>query len=172
MKRIATISVLVTALAALPSGVHAQSQQDMLAVAEGAVIFSRTCARCHNARSSMERTDRAWQTIIAHMRARANLTKTQARNLVAYFQATNAPEGAAPPSGAAQGAGMQGVDIEDAGTEDAGTRSSAAYDAGVQQGAVRNANVVLPEGISYQIMAPWARRFMARITMRGALRER
>ncbi len=152
MMRIATILVLAGALVALPSGVRAQTQEDMLAVAEGAAIFSRTCARCHNARSSMERTDRAWQTVIAHMRARANLTRTQARNLVAYFQATNAPERAAPSGGAAKHAGAEGVAMEAA---------------SVRKDSAGTAHVVLPEGVSYQIMAPWARRFMARLATRS-----
>jgi mono/diheme cytochrome c family protein len=61
-------------------------------IAKGAQYWAQNCTRCHTARLSAERTDRAWKTITAHMRTRANLTKTQARVITAYLMATNLPE--------------------------------------------------------------------------------
>ena len=95
MKRIYTLAVLLTALLALPTPASAQTVD----LAKGSLIWKENCMRCHNARSSMERTDRDWATIAAHMRARANLTKSETRAILAFLQATNAPEGGAvtPP---------------------------------------------------------------------------
>ncbi len=70
----------------------AAAQQDPMAIAAGAQVYSNNCARCHNARASSERTDLEWVVIVLHMRARANLTKTQANTVLAFRQATNLPE--------------------------------------------------------------------------------
>lgn len=81
----------VAALALLtPLGVR--GQQDPMAVAEGAQVYADSCARCHQARPGSERTDLEWIAIIAHMRARANFTKSQAAAVLAFMQATNLPE--------------------------------------------------------------------------------
>ena len=61
-------------------------------VGEGAQVYATTCARCHNARSGTERTDSEWGPIVAHMRARANMTKGQAEAVLAFLRATNIPE--------------------------------------------------------------------------------
>jgi len=76
----------------------ATAQQDPQMIALGAQVYSDTCGRCHNARSASERTDREWVTIVAHMRARANLSRTQAASVLAFLQATNVPEGAMAPT--------------------------------------------------------------------------
>lgn len=73
----------------------AQAQQDPQLVGQGAQVYSNNCGRCHNARSSAERTDADWIPIVMHMRARANLTREEARAVLAYLQATNMPEGTA-----------------------------------------------------------------------------
>lgn len=77
----------------LPMAVEAQ--QDPALVGAGAQVYAANCARCHNARSGTERTDAAWVAIVAHMRARGNLTKSQAEAVLAFLQATNLPEGGA-----------------------------------------------------------------------------
>lgn len=76
------------ALLAMP--VHGAAQ-DAAAVAEGATIWAQNCTRCHNARPSTERTDRDWLTIVAHMRARANLTRGEAAAVSAFLTGTNGP---------------------------------------------------------------------------------
>jgi mono/diheme cytochrome c family protein len=69
---------------------EAQGQQiDPVRVAEGAAVYGSMCGRCHNVRSPLERTDREWVVIIAHMRVRANLTGGQVRDVLAFLQATN-----------------------------------------------------------------------------------
>jgi len=57
------------------------------------------CNRCHQARPGSERTDLERIAIVAHMRASANFTKSQAVAVLAFLQATNLPE-----PGAAQAA--------------------------------------------------------------------
>lgn len=69
------------------------SGQDPAQIAAGARAWSQNCTRCHNARSPLERNDADWAIIVGHMRARANLTKTQATAITAYLQAVNRPEG-------------------------------------------------------------------------------
>ncbi len=77
------------ALLTVPSSATAQ---DPATIAEGATVWARNCVRCHNARASAERNDRDWATIVAHMRARANLTRSQATKVEAFLTATNGPE--------------------------------------------------------------------------------
>lgn len=78
------VAVLVGLLR--PPGAAAQQGEQ---VAEGARLYGQTCARCHNPRPSTEQTDRDWTTIMGHMRARANLSKSDARAILAFLQATN-----------------------------------------------------------------------------------
>lgn len=84
---------VAAAMALLPaSPVRAQDNAAIL-IGQGAQVYADTCARCHNARSGTERTDMEWVAIVGHMRARANLSKTRARAVLAFLQATNIPEG-------------------------------------------------------------------------------
>lgn len=94
MKTLLTALAAALALVLTPTEGEAQSAA---AVAEGAKLYGQNCLRCHTARSPMERTDREWVTIVNHMRARANLTRSHARALTAFLQQTNAPE--ATPGG-------------------------------------------------------------------------
>ncbi len=63
--------------------------QEQATLAEGARVYGNTCGTCHNARSPLERTDRAWVTIANHMRVRGNLTGRQVRAVLAFLQGTN-----------------------------------------------------------------------------------
>lgn len=92
MKTLTTALALALALAIFPNPGAAQAGTGM---AEGAKLYGQNCLRCHTARSPMERTDREWVTIVNHMRARANLRRSEAQALMAFLQATNAPEAAA-----------------------------------------------------------------------------
>jgi mono/diheme cytochrome c family protein len=67
----------------------AAQEVDPMLVAEGAAMYGATCARCHYARSPLERSDRQWVVIMTHMRVRANLTGQQARKVLAFLMATN-----------------------------------------------------------------------------------
>lgn len=62
---------------------------DAAEMARGARLYGQTCGRCHNPRPATERTDRQWTTIMNHMRARANLTKSQTSAIATFMRATN-----------------------------------------------------------------------------------
>ncbi len=53
----------------------------------GAELWALNCNRCHMARSPGEFTAAQWQTILMHMRVRANLPATQAREVLKFLQA-------------------------------------------------------------------------------------
>lgn len=88
-----------------PTG--AAAQVDVQAMARGAQTYGQQCARCHVSRSASERSDRDWLTILKHMRARANLTRTQARDVATFLQATNGQEGASGESAIAAEGGRE-----------------------------------------------------------------
>lgn len=67
--------------------------QEAAEVARGARVYSTTCGRCHNLRPATERTDAEWVTIVAQMRARATMSRSDARAVLSFLQATNYPEG-------------------------------------------------------------------------------
>jgi hypothetical protein len=80
----------------------AAQQNDPSLIGQGATVFANNCSRCHNARAGSERSDAHWIPITLHMRARANLTRTQAQAVLAFLQATNSAE-QTPAANAAQG---------------------------------------------------------------------
>lgn len=84
------LKVCATLALLLPAPLAAQ--QDPMPIAQGAQVYSDYCASCHNARASSERTDLEWIAIVLHMRARANFTKSEASDVLAFLQATNLPE--------------------------------------------------------------------------------
>lgn len=99
-------------LAGLPSrGTAAQPQADTPSVARGAVAWANSCDRCHNMREPAEFRDDQWRAIMAHMRVRAGLTGQEARDILAFLQASNNPaqQPAAPaaPMPATPVAGIQ-----------------------------------------------------------------
>ena len=55
----------------------------------GALAWSQNCMRCHNLRNPKERSDREWETIVFHMRVRANLTAEEHRLIVRFLQSAN-----------------------------------------------------------------------------------
>ncbi len=55
----------------------------------GAQEWADNCSRCHNMRDAKEFTDDTWRQIILHMRVRAGLTGQQARDILAFMQASN-----------------------------------------------------------------------------------
>ncbi len=52
----------------------------------GAELYALNCNRCHPERYAPERTPEQWQTILLHMRTRANLPAQQARAILKYLQ--------------------------------------------------------------------------------------
>ena len=52
----------------------------------GAELYAMHCSRCHAERFVTERTAAQWKTIMLHMRVRANLPATQAKEILKYLQ--------------------------------------------------------------------------------------
>ncbi len=55
----------------------------------GTQEWADNCSRCHNMRDAKEFTDDEWRQIVLHMRIRAGLTGKQARDILAFLQASN-----------------------------------------------------------------------------------
>ena len=55
----------------------------------GARLWQQTCARCHNYRRPRSRTDEQWKLIVHHMRVRANIPASDAREILRFLQAAN-----------------------------------------------------------------------------------
>jgi mono/diheme cytochrome c family protein len=52
----------------------------------GAELYAIHCNRCHPERYAPERTPEQWQTILLHMRTRANLPAAHAKAILKYLQ--------------------------------------------------------------------------------------
>ena len=52
----------------------------------GAELYAIHCNRCHPERYATEFTPGQWQTIMIHMRVRANLPAEQSRTILKYLQ--------------------------------------------------------------------------------------
>lgn len=52
----------------------------------GAELYAINCNRCHSERYATEFTSAQWQTIMLHMRVRANLPAAQVKVIVKYLQ--------------------------------------------------------------------------------------
>lgn len=109
-----TAILALAAALAIPVALSAQQASD---IADGARVWSSNCTRCHNARPSQERTDEQWRTIVLHMRARANLTRADAKLVTTFLQATNAPEPAAAAREASGNATPMNERVGTTGTE-------------------------------------------------------
>lgn len=70
---------------------------DPALMAEGAKVYADQCGRCHNMRSSVERSDAEWRVIVSHMRVRGNMTKSEAEAVQAFLQGTNTDGSVASP---------------------------------------------------------------------------
>jgi hypothetical protein len=55
----------------------------------GVQLWSENCARCHNSRPPEEFSDAQWQTIVHHMRLRADLTGEEEREITKFLQSGN-----------------------------------------------------------------------------------
>jgi len=74
-------------LAAGQSGAEEQDPKAQKAlVRQGARQWSAYCGGCHNARPPSARSPGEWDTIMLHMRVRANLPAQDAEALLAYLK--------------------------------------------------------------------------------------
>lgn len=78
--------------ASTPAPVAAQEESARRLVERGERLFERTCMRCHNEMEPDERTNRQWQMIVPQMRELANITREEARAIIAYLIAMNEEE--------------------------------------------------------------------------------
>lgn len=86
----------------------ATSSAQQSLIADGARVYGQNCTRCHNVRPPAERSDGEWKLIVMHMRARANLTRTQADAVAAYLTELNvilAPPAMEPQAATPTGSG-------------------------------------------------------------------
>lgn len=58
-------------------------------IGRGAIAWTENCTRCHNLRTADEYSDIQWKPVIWHMRIRAGLTGQEARDILAFYRATN-----------------------------------------------------------------------------------
>jgi mono/diheme cytochrome c family protein len=71
-----------------PPALAAEEEAERRAlVRRGARLWSPYCGACHNARPASERSPAEWDTIMLHMRVRANLPAEDARALLEYLKA-------------------------------------------------------------------------------------
>ncbi len=75
----------------------------------GARTWADNCDRCHNMRDPRDFRDDEWRSIMAHMRVRGGLTGQEARDVVAFLQASNYRQATAAPVAAAATTGGEEV---------------------------------------------------------------
>jgi mono/diheme cytochrome c family protein len=85
LKVVLFLSVMNVVMPALGSAEDDGSRKAL--VRQGARLWSPYCGSCHNARPPAERSPAEWDTLIMHMRARANMSGGDARALVEYLKA-------------------------------------------------------------------------------------
>ena len=55
----------------------------------GAQLWSENCSRCHNLRPPESFSDSQWDTVVHHMRFRADLTGGEARKIAEFLKASH-----------------------------------------------------------------------------------
>ncbi len=88
------VIILIAGCSAAPGGSlpDAQGPGEAATIGFGAEVYGYSCARCHNPRPAVEKSDEQWRSALAHMRARANLTGGEVRALMAFLVAVNPPD--------------------------------------------------------------------------------
>ena len=98
--RILITLLLGAAAAALAAGCRSNSSQQASAdrangltspkqlsvETSGSELWGETCTRCHNVRPPDYYSDSQWETIVHHMRLRANLTGSEARKIAVFLK--------------------------------------------------------------------------------------
>ena len=69
-----------------PAEEEAAAPNHKALVRQGARNWSAYCGSCHNARPPSERSPGEWDTIMMHMRVRANLPAQEAQALLEYLK--------------------------------------------------------------------------------------
>ena len=87
--RLQLVAMLIAAVPclALPRPAVAEDEAVHKAlVRQGARLWSPYCGACHNARPPAERSPAEWDTIMMHMRVRANLPAGDAQALLEFLK--------------------------------------------------------------------------------------
>lgn len=87
-KSISISSVLggVALLVGLGAGLSATAGTAASPKLGGAELYAVHCSRCHAERYPTERTATQWKTLLLHMRVRANLPESEAKEILKYMQ--------------------------------------------------------------------------------------
>lgn len=96
MRWFMSVAVMALALrAVMPAAVRAEepaAKADQQAlVREGAKRWPEYCGNCHNLRGPGEHSAAEWETIVQHMRVRANLPGQDAREILEYLKRRHYP---------------------------------------------------------------------------------
>lgn len=88
---LATPTMTVATGAPAATKVHAarSAVPDAAQFARGAKEWQLVCGSCHNLRSPSELSNADWDVAVGQMRVRAGLTGAQARDILAFLQASN-----------------------------------------------------------------------------------
>jgi mono/diheme cytochrome c family protein len=74
---------------AQPSGGAATQASADIHEKAGAELWAENCSRCHNIRPPQSFSDAQWETIVHHMRLRADLTGQEARKITEFLKASH-----------------------------------------------------------------------------------
>ena len=69
-----------------PAPPSAPAPAEKAVALSGVQLWSVNCNRCHTYRGANEFTAAQWQSILIHMRVRANLPAAQAREILKFLQ--------------------------------------------------------------------------------------
>jgi len=89
MKKLITISSIITLVIALGVGLNSCKTSAVIAGKSGAQIWGENCLRCHNAASPETFSDIEWDVATMHMQIRGNLTADEARKVTEFLQSAN-----------------------------------------------------------------------------------
>lgn len=88
---LAAAGILVAALAgcAASKAGNTPAQAGTPAGKGAAQLWADSCMHCHGSRSPSAYSDGEWETVMLHMRIRANLTAEEHRKIVEFLKASN-----------------------------------------------------------------------------------
>ncbi len=87
----AVLTAILFSTAGLQAQVFPVDPDEVRDLNNGAKVWAQVCVRCHNLREPAEFSDYEWNAIVTHMRIRAGLTGKDARDILAFIQASNDP---------------------------------------------------------------------------------
>ncbi|OFX54766.1 MAG: hypothetical protein A2046_00525 [Bacteroidetes bacterium GWA2_30_7] len=88
MKTNIIISVMVAIFIAMII-INSCNVSQKISEKSGAQLWGETCIRCHNTPPPTSYSDAQWQTVVTHMKVRANLTDEETKKIVDFLQTAN-----------------------------------------------------------------------------------